>query len=177
MYIFVIEEIDFQMKRGENMREEPKQRISERALTVWRISGAILSAISWIVFFTFVAVTLIFDWPYWLIMIGFIVVVVDTYVKIFLFPKLRWKRWRYEVHEHEIDIQRGLFIVRRTIIPMVRVQHVDTEQGPLLRKYHLATVSVSTAATTHEIPALDVEEAEKLRDRISVLARVVDEDE
>ncbi|RAK15681.1 hypothetical protein B0I26_11942 [Anoxybacillus vitaminiphilus] len=159
------------------MREEPKHRISERALTVWRISGAILSAISWMLFFVFVAVTLIFDWPYWLIMIGFIVVVVDTYAKIFLFPKLRWKRWRYEVHEHEIDIQRGLFIIRRTIIPMVRVQHVDTEQGPLLRKYRLATVSVSTAATTHEIPALDVQEAEKLRDRISILARVVDEDE
>jgi len=26
MYIFVIEEMNFQMKRGENMREEPKQR-------------------------------------------------------------------------------------------------------------------------------------------------------
>ncbi|WP_044893597.1 PH domain-containing protein [Bacillus alveayuensis] len=159
------------------MREEPKHRISERALTVWRISGALSSIISWVVFFALVAVTFIFDWSYWVIVIAFIIAVIDTYVKIFVFPKLRWKRWRYEVHEHEIDIQHGLFIVKRTIIPMVRVQHVDTEQGPLLRKYRLATVSVSTAATIHQIPALDIQEAEALRDRISVLARVVDEDE
>jgi uncharacterized protein len=159
------------------MREEPKHRISERAITVWRISGAISSAISWIIFFALVTVTFIFDWSYWVSVIAFIIAVIDTYVKIFVFPKLRWKRWRYEVHEHEIDIQHGLFIVKRTIIPMVRVQHVDTEQGPLLRKYRLATVSVSTAATIHQIPALDIQEAEELRDRISVLARVVDEDE
>jgi uncharacterized protein len=159
------------------MREEPKHRISERAITVWRISGAISSAISWIIFFALVTVTVIFDWSYWVSVIAFIIAVIDTYVKIFVFPKLRWKRWRYEVHEHEIDIQHGLFIVKRTIIPMVRVQHVDTEQGPLLRKYRLATVSVSTAATIHQIPALDIQEAEELRDRISVLARVVDEDE
>jgi uncharacterized protein len=159
------------------MREEPKHRISERAITVWRISGAISSAISWIIFFALVTVTFIFDWSYWVSVIAFIIAVIDTYVKVFVFPKLRWKRWRYEVHEHEIDIQHGLFIVKRTIIPMVRVQHVDTEQGPLLRKYRLATVSVSTAATIHQIPALDIQEAEELRDRISVLARVVDEDE
>jgi membrane protein YdbS with pleckstrin-like domain len=159
------------------MREEPKHRISEKAITVWRISGAVSSAISWIIFFALVTVTFIFDWSYWVIVVAFVIAVIDTYVKIFVFSKLRWKRWRYEVHEHEIDIQHGLFIVKRTIIPMVRVQHVDTEQGPLLRKYRLATVSVSTAATIHQIPALDIQEAEELRDRISVLARVVDEDE
>ena len=59
---------------------------------------------------------------------------------------------------------------------MVRVQHVDTEQGPLLRKYNLATVSISTAATVHQIPALDVEEAEEMRHAISSLARVAEDD-
>ena len=59
---------------------------------------------------------------------------------------------------------------------MVRVQHVDTEQGPLLRKYNLATVTISTAATVHGIPALDIEEAEEMRHAISRLARVADED-
>ncbi len=59
---------------------------------------------------------------------------------------------------------------------MIRVQHVDTEQGPVLKKFGLATVSVSTAATTHNIPALALEEALELRDRIGILARVEEED-
>lgn len=42
--------------------------------------------------------------------------------------------------------------------------------------YKLATVSISTAATTHEIPALYEEDATSLRDRISNLA-MVDEDD
>jgi Uncharacterized conserved protein len=59
---------------------------------------------------------------------------------------------------------------------MVRVQHVDTEQGPLLRHFGLSTVSISTAAGTHKIPALSDNVASSLRDAISELARVVDED-
>jgi uncharacterized protein len=66
--------------------------------------------------------------------------------------------------------------VKRTLVPMVRVQHVDTVQGPLLRKYGLATITISTAATTHEIPALDMFEADNLRSSISALARVAEDD-
>lgn len=93
-----------------------------------------------------------------------------------LFPKVRWMRWRYEVREAEIELQHGLFIVKRTLIPMIRVQHVDTTQGPLLRKYNLAVLTISTAATVHAIPAIAVEEADALRQQISVLARVAKED-
>ena len=60
-----------------------------------------------------------------------------------------------EVRETEIEIQRGIFVIKRTLVPMIRVQHVETNQGPFLRKYDLASVEVSTAATVHTIPALD----------------------
>jgi len=69
-----------------------------------------------------------------------------------------------------------LFVMKRTLIPMIRVQHVDSSQGPLLKKYKLASVTIFTAATVHEIPALDEGEAEELRYHISRLARVADED-
>ena len=45
---------------------------------------------------------------------------------------------------------------------MVRVQHVDTEQGPILKKYDLATITISSAATTHTIPALITAEADRI---------------
>ena len=73
-------------------------------------------------------------------------------------------------------MQHGVFVIERTLVPMVRVQHVDTTQGPLLRKYQLATIYISTAATRHEIPAIDLQEAEELRHSISALARVAEDD-
>jgi uncharacterized protein len=158
------------------MVPEPQTRISERALVVWRISGVIASLFSWIVGGGLVTLGVLFDWPVWIITAVSILILIFSYLITFFFPKLRWKRWRYEVREQEIELQRGVFIIKRTLIPMVRVQHVDTQQGPLLRKYQLSTVMISTAATVHEIPALEMEEAEELRQSISRLARVADED-
>lgn len=158
------------------MVPEPQTRISRRALVVWRISGALSSLIIWIIGGGLVTIGILFDWPLWLIAALIVLILSYSYLMIFFLPKLRWKRWRYEVREQEIELKRGVFIIKRTLIPMVRVQHVDTQQGPILRKYQLSTVAISTAATVHEIPALDMEEAEELRQSISILARVADED-
>ncbi|MCC3358077.1 PH domain-containing protein [Bacillus sp. REN16] len=158
------------------MRDIPQNRISERALTVWKTSAIITSLIGWVMTIAALVLTIIFDWPYWIFAILLVLSIFESILTIIILPKLKWKRWRYEVHEHEIDLQRGVLIVKRTVIPMNRVQHVDTQQGPLLRKHHLATVTISTAATVHSIPALDLEEADQLRDSISRLARVDEDD-
>ncbi|QED46363.1 PH domain-containing protein [Cytobacillus dafuensis] len=155
---------------------EPQKRISERGLKVWRISGVIHSLFSLLLSGGLIGLTIAFDWPIWIIGAALIFYAIDTYLFVMLIPTLRWKRWRYEVRENEIELQHGVFVIKRTLVPMIRVQHVDTKQGPILRKYKLATVAVSTAATVHEIPALDMNEAEELRFFISKLARVADED-
>ncbi len=90
-------------------------------------------------------------------------------------PEIRYRRWRWEVTEVEVRLQHGLFIIERTVIPMVRIQHVDTSQGPIMRAFGLSEVKVSTAAGSHSIPALADEDAAMLRDRIAVLARVTDD--
>ncbi|MDQ0273214.1 PH domain-containing protein [Cytobacillus purgationiresistens] len=158
------------------MLTKPQKRISKRGLTAWKISGAINSIFVLLVAGGVIALTLIFDWPIWIIGAALMFFAIYAYLFIMLIPTLRWKRWRYEVRENEIELQHGVFIIKRTLVPMIRVQHVDTQQGPILRKYRLATVTVSTAATIHEIPALDVEEAEELRFFISNLARVAVDD-
>ncbi|PLR77300.1 hypothetical protein CU633_11030 [Bacillus sp. V3-13] len=155
---------------------EPQTRISEQALKVWRLSGTIQSVFVSLAGVALIILSLIFSWPIWIIGAAVIVMLSYSYLNIYLFPSLRWKRWRYEVREQEIELRQGIFIIKRTLVPMIRVQHVDTRQGPLLRKYGLATVAISTAATVHEIPAVDVGEAEELRFFISKLARVADED-
>ncbi|WP_342514262.1 PH domain-containing protein [Sporosarcina sp. FSL K6-1522] len=158
------------------MRTQPVNQISEKGLKVWRLYGIMQTAVILLLAIGVGVLTYIFEWPKWIYAIAAGVVILVGYLIIYLFPKVRWLRWRYEVRESEIELQHGLFIVKRTLIPMVRVQHVDTAQGPILRKYDLAEITISTAATNHTIPALITEEADELRRRISVLARVAEDD-
>ena len=102
----------------------------------------------------------------------FLAIAVLTVVVV---PRVRWLRWRYEVSESEVYLLYGLIIRTRTLIPMTRVQHVDTKAGPLLRAFGLSSVTVATAGGEHEIPALADAVADRLRDRIAVLARVTDD--
>jgi membrane protein YdbS with pleckstrin-like domain len=92
-----------------------------------------------------------------------------------LVPSLRWRRWRWEVRPEAIDIRHGTFTIRRTLVPMLRVQHVDTRRNPVEQSLDLATVVVHTAAGSHTIPLLRVADAAEVRDRIAELARTADE--
>ena len=158
------------------MRVQPANRISEKGLRVWRLYGIMQTILLLLLAIGACVLAYIFDGMWWIYTIAAAVVVLYAYLFIYLFPKVRWLRWRYEVRESEIELQHGLFIVKRTLIPMVRVQHVDTSQGPILRKHDLAGITISTAATNHTIPALITEEADELRSRISALARVAEDD-
>ncbi|MEI2666910.1 PH domain-containing protein [Rossellomorea sp. LJF3] len=155
---------------------EPQKRISPMALKVWKIYGVLESLIVAALAAGAIVLTFIFDWSHWVTAISVGVVILFTYLFVFLLPTIKWKRWRYEVREQEIELQRGILVVKRTLVPMVRVQHVDTVQGPILKRYGLSTITISTAANVHEIPALDMEEADELRNSISQLARVAEDD-
>ena len=144
----------------------PQNRISKRALPVWRLTGILRSLVYWVIVIVGSVFVIIKDFSKWWIIGSGVVVLMITALLTLIIPRVRWERWRYEVREQEIEFQYGLFIVTRTLVPMVRVQHVDTVQGPILRKYGLATLMISTAATVHEIPASDMYEADE--DRKSV---------
>ena len=160
----------------QHMRKQPTNFIARQAINVWRITASLYMLVLWLLIISGFIVTYIFSFSYIYVVIAFVVGIVCTITFVFIIPKLRYRRWRYEIFEQEIYIQHGILIVTRTIIPMIRVQHVDTKQGPILKRYSLATVSISTAATVHEIPALNEAEASVIRDRISVLARVDEDD-
>ncbi|MBP1950653.1 PH domain-containing protein [Virgibacillus litoralis] len=158
------------------MRKPPVNTIATDAIKAWKITAWIYVGILWLVTVGLAVLTYFFEFSNWFTVVALVISGLSTYLFVFLFPKLRWKRWRYEVFDQEIYIQHGILIVSRTLVPMIRVQHVDTQQGPILKKYQLASVTISTAATTHEIPALLDEDASELRDRISALARVDEDD-
>ncbi|WP_017727963.1 PH domain-containing protein [Halalkalibacterium ligniniphilum] len=158
------------------MRPAPQTQISPKALPAWRLQAFLESLLVLLAPIGYGVLRYFFDFPLWILWVLLAVYLVYTVIAVGLVPSIRRKRWRYDVLEQEIDLQRGVFIVKRTLIPMTRVQHVDTEQGPLLRKYNLAAVTISTAASVHRIPSLSIEVADELRDRIAALAAVAEDE-
>lgn len=168
------------------MNQEPASRIHKNAIKAWTVN-ALLFGLLWFIpvaFYLGIAISHNaesstpwhngIDWPLFL---GLFLIALIFYITIAgILPKLRWKRWKYEVSDQGIDMMRGIIIKKRTVIPINRVQHVDTRQGPVYRKFELASVAISTAATTHEIPALDNTTADELRNTISTLVRKVKSD-
>src|SRR5699024_10289725 len=142
------------------MKQFPKNMIAKNAIKAWKLTAMIYVLVLWLLTIGVFILTYIFEWNFWFGGAAIMISLLCTYLFIFLFPNIRWRRWRYEVFEQEVCIR------TRTLIPMIRVQHVDTEQGPILKRFKLATITISTAAAVHNIPALEEEDASHLRDRI-----------
>lgn len=84
---------------------------------------------------------------------------------------LRYHFLRYDLRDTEIVFQAHVFFRKTTYVPIIRVQHVDVDQGPLLRAAGLSSVVIHTAATTHAFPGLDHKTAGSLRDQILTLVK------
>lgn len=158
------------------MEALPQTRIHKNAIKAWRIIMA-FTALLWFAPALIYLLISFNEGVSWLIF-GLISLscLIMYVVSIVLIPSIRWNRWRYDVSDREIDLYRGIIIRKRTLVPINRIQHVDTRQGPVYRRFGLSSVTVSTAATTHEVPALDDDTADDLRDKISELVRKVKED-
>jgi uncharacterized protein len=158
------------------LKAEPTERLDPRAKTLWRITGA-LGALpllaggafaGWILL-RLADISLFFAA---LPLVGALVLLV---LLASVVPDLRWRRWRYEIRDDEVDLQRGIVWVTRTLVPLARIQHVDTQSGPLQRRFGLATVVFYTAAGANQIPELSTPVAAEARDRIAELTREQDE--
>ena len=158
------------------MSNLPSHRLDPRMLRVWYVSGVIaivvvaLAAVAaWLAVWAAGGDVL---WVYLVAGVLEVICVVDLAVS----PRIQYATWRYDVTPTDVDLYRGVFVKKRTLVPLVRVQHVQTKQGPILRAHGLASVTVSTAGESFEIPGLAEDEAERLRDRVAELARLAKED-
>ena len=148
---------------------EPSRTLAPAARVLWRIEG-LGSAVVALIAAGFLQGLVGGTWA----LAGWAAALLVGAVAVVVVPELRWRRWRWEVREHEIDLQRGIIVVRRTLIPMARVQHVETERGLIGQALGLSTVEIHTAAGSHEIPLLRDLDAGRMRARIAELARTDD---
>ena len=153
----------------------PSNRLDPRVKTAWRLQTALVAVPLFLLSLLVAGGIGIAGGTLLIAILVPVVTLVVVVVWLGPVPEVRYRRWRWEVTEVEVRLQHGLIIIERTVIPMVRVQHVDTSQGPIMRAFGLSDIKVSTAAGSHSIPALADDDAGALRDKIAVLARVTDD--
>jgi membrane protein YdbS with pleckstrin-like domain len=154
----------------------PREHLDPRALRLWRI-GEVVQSVFFVVIGAAVTAALVYltDLSPFLAALPVVLAIIISVADVVLVPTLRWKNWRYEVRDLEVDLQRGLLTITRTRVPMARIQHVDTRRGPLEQRFGLATVILYTAAGANQIPSLDLAVADNVRDRIASLANTHDD--
>jgi membrane protein YdbS with pleckstrin-like domain len=84
-------------------------------------------------------------------------------------PPLEYRHASYRVDANGLEIRRGVYFRAVTNVPRSRVQHTDVAQGPLQRRFGLATLIVHTAGTESavvELPGLTHEIALAIRDHL-----------
>jgi membrane protein YdbS with pleckstrin-like domain len=96
-------------------------------------------------------------------------------VTAWMWAPLEYQSWSYQVREQQLWAQRGVLSRTTSVIPYVRIQHVDTRQDVVERALGLARVVVFTAGIRGAelvLPGLPADEANQLRDRLAELAGV-----
>lgn len=153
----------------------PQRQLSKDAVKVWIIRDTIGNLIGFIVLAVLFILDYKYSWPGWIgwILLAITIVsVIGTVWSIKMEPILHYKNWRYDVNEEFLQLNSGIFNEKHELIPMTKIQSVATNQGPLLRKYGLYSISIKTMASSHDIPALSRETAIELREQIAHFAKI-----
>ena len=86
-----------------------------------------------------------------------------------VWPSLSWRAFRSGIRSHDLLVESGVLFRHTVSIPLDRIQHVDTRQGPIERVFGLSRLVVYTAAgmaADGSIPGLDEAHADALRDTL-----------
>ena len=102
-----------------------------------------------------------------------VLVLVGIMIPMFTWPFLSVRRRGIAVRDKDVLYQSGIVMNRVTAIPFNRIQHVETKQGPLDRRFQTASLQIFTAGGSKgdlNIAGLQHERAERLR--AMILARI-----
>jgi membrane protein YdbS with pleckstrin-like domain len=84
-------------------------------------------------------------------------------------PAKTYRRLRYRLTDRLLQVTRGWTFHTDTVVPLVRVQHLDVVRGPIDKMFGIATLVVHTAGTHNSIvtvPGLAPDRAAEMRDII-----------
>ena len=99
--------------------------------------------------------------PAAVLLVGFLVVTIA--------PGRIYRRLRYGLGERLLQVARGWLFHTDTVVPLVRVQHLDVVRGPFDKMFGTASLVLHTAGThnsTVTVPGLAPDRAAAMRDII-----------
>lgn len=154
---------------------EPKKKISKKAINVWRITDFIQNLIGLLIIGGLIFSYHHFNWITWIGIILYVflgIIFILMIYELTIRPVLLQKTWRYDIDEHYIQLKHGFINKQSLIIPMSRVEYVNTNQGPILRYYDLSVLTIGTITSANKIPAIPTSEAQEIRELIVHLAEL-----
>lgn len=77
-------------------------------------------------------------------------------------PFIRFQRYRYRITEECIEVKEGFLTVTHTMVPMERLQKIETQRGPIDRIFGVTKVNVTTAGGDVTIRFLKEEQAQEI---------------
>lgn len=103
------------------------------------------------------------EMPFILILIVLLLLLVSF---IFFLAYKSYDYMGYLIRQKDIIYKSGIFFRSQTVVPFCRIQHCETNQGPIDRWMGLAELAVFTAGGSGGdliIPGLNAEDAERLK--------------
>jgi membrane protein YdbS with pleckstrin-like domain len=96
-------------------------------------------------------------------------------VWIEIYTRMAYNRWFYDFTDSQLRVEKGIIWKKYSNIPYQRVQNVDITRGVIARICGFSSVNIQTAgysapvnsncrSSEGYIPAVDVKEAEKIRE-------------
>jgi membrane protein YdbS with pleckstrin-like domain len=145
----------------EDALREPAHLVSPRAVWFWRVGALVGSAVLWALLGVGYAV--LPERPWW-VTLALAVVVALTLTRAIVMPIVRYRIHRWEVTPTAVFTRSGWISREQRIAPLSRVQTVDSHQGAVMRLFHLASITVTTASAAGpvRIDGLDEEVARRL---------------
>lgn len=133
------------------------KKISPFSRKMWTIDGLVVTGV-FLIIAVILNIFIGFDslWKYILICTTYVVTLMIL-INSLLIPKYKYEKFTYDMDEEKITLKYGVFTEINVIIPMSRVQYVDTEQGIILKKYKLINLTIHTAGGAYKIPFLESE--------------------
>ncbi len=115
-------------------------------------------------------------WGPWWARWGVVLVVVGVVAAyLVVVPPIRYRVFWCAISETEVDVQHGIIFIKRSVVPMHRVQSLRTERGPIADHYAVMNLKIQTAGGAVTLAGLDRDEADELCDRISGLVDFPDD--
>lgn len=142
---------------------EPAHLVCPRAVTYWRFTAAIGAVVVLLALAVPVA-GLLSRGLWWAAVLIGVLYVAMVALRVGWMPRLRYRIHRWETTDEAVFTRAGWLGTDVRIVPLNRVQTVDSHQSALMRLFKIATVRVTTASSAGAvvIEGLDAADAQRV---------------